>query len=103
GDGGTQLRRRQATPRTPLCEDARTGESATAVPAGGHRAEHQEDRPGAHQKSQKYSFFGSPHRLADMAQTMASSRRTTTKRLPLRLIANNKNKPHQKRWGSSAV
>src|SRR5207253_11210680 len=60
GDGGAKLRRRQTTARPPLCQDARPDPCATAVPAGRHRTEHQENRPAAEQNRAENAPFTAP-------------------------------------------
>ena len=49
------------TARPSLRKDAWAGQSATAVPAGRHRAEHQEDRPAAEQNGARYAFYSPDH------------------------------------------
>jgi transposase len=59
-DRRAQLRRRQTTARTPLCQDARPEQGATTMPVGRHRAEHQKDRPAAEQNGPPYVLFTAP-------------------------------------------
>ena len=93
-DRGTQLRRRQTAARTPLRQDARTDQSAAAVPAGRHCPEHQEDRPAAGPNRAGYVLFNAPGSSQRLYRPAPAILQLNTEP-PNNAEPNPKNKPHQ--------
>ena len=66
----------ETSARTPLYQNARISRRAAAMPAGGHGAEHQEDRSAAGKFEPEYADF----RLTDVLAGLSINCATTSRR-----------------------
>src|ERR1700733_7821560 len=98
-DRGAQLRRRQTTARTPLCQDARTKQSAAAMPARRHRSEHQEDRSATQSNKARYPTSPPPSAARRLYRTTPPIPETKSNSSHRRLNCPTKNKTPPKMMG----